>query len=658
MKVFSSEPGTWRRLWMLCALTGLVLWPDMNLAQSMTAPTILPVEIMGAEGSVAAVTIEIPQASARQATSLWLQVHGLEYPDLASLRVNDRPWVSLNNGTVTVLQPGLSYGGIGGAFATLKMTVALAPGSVLEGLNRIEFRFNRSNGVVSGFRVLAFNLLNADGKRLLLPEAFLQEDPEHWVAPMDGQNDIAEGQRLWRSAPLRSSSLSEATALRAHCGDCHARDGQDLKYFNYSNLSIVARSQFHGLSQQEGKQIASYIRSLEMPHPGRPWDPPYQPGPGMRTRTAADLAAGAGLGSVLDDDRKTLRSLFPMQDGSVVPVAAFAPDGELTLREIPIAFQMPDWNHWLPQVHPLDAWGDRFAGSEFNRMYTELRVEFPGEAPAFFARWSKARSRFLDPPKAGDSARWSPELAQSLYATLLWQLVKTWEISQIHGLEASGGDMVWSNVVAADTAPATVNIPDSSNGMGGSGLTNEYFSNAWYELQMLLNDGGHQHRGRGPVDFVYVAGHERELERWSGRSEPGRVLVTVIAAMQSTGRGIGPQDKAKGWQPDQTIDPRMMVAAEWSETFAGLAAEERRAITQAWLTAWLEKCTSYPVVKYFHLSQLPGSYEPPKELRAISGGKVWESASSFRAAGVDGKVVDRLELWGSQYVAVSSLFQY
>ena len=108
MKVFSSAPGTWRRLWMLCALTGLVLWPDMNLAQSITAPTILPVEIMGAEGSVAAVTIEIPQASARQATSLWLQVHGLEYPDLASLRVNDRPWVSLNNGTVTVLQPGLS----------------------------------------------------------------------------------------------------------------------------------------------------------------------------------------------------------------------------------------------------------------------------------------------------------------------------------------------------------------------------------------------------------------------------------------------------------------------------------------------------------------------------------------------------------------------
>jgi hypothetical protein len=662
MKVFSSEQRTRRRLWMLCTLAGSVFWPNTLPAQHITPPTTLPIEIMGPEGSLAAVTIEIPQASASQVSSLWLQVHGLEYPDMASFRVNNGKWVSLNNGTATVLQPGLSYGGIGGAFATLKMTVPLAPGSVVQGTNRIEFRFNRTNGVVSGFRVLAFNLLKADGERLLPPEAFFEEDPERWVAPMAAQQDIAEGERLWRSAPLRASSLSGAPAIRAHCGDCHARDGRDLKYFNYSNLSIVVRSQFHGLSQQEGKQIASYIRSLEMPHPGRPWNPPYQPGPGMHTRAAPQLAAGAGLDSVLDDDSKTLRSLIPAQDGPGVTAAVFAPDGELKPREIPIALQMPDWNHWLPQVHPLDAWGDRFERSEFNRMYAarnaDSRAESPGDAASFFARWLKARSRFLDPPRTGDAARWSPALAQSLYATLLWQLVKTWEISQLHGLEGAGGEVLWNNGVAADTAPATVNIPDSANGMGGSGLTNEYFNNAWYELQMLLNDGGHQHRGRGPVDWVYMVGHERELERWSRVPEPGRVLVTAIAAMQSTDREIGPQDKAKGWQPDQTIDPRMMIAPEWNETFAGLPAAERRAITQAWLRAWLEKCTSYPVVKYFHLAQLPGSYEPPKELRAISGGKVWESASSFRAAGVDGKLVDKLELWGSQYMAVSSLFQY
>jgi hypothetical protein len=262
----------------------------------------------------------------------------------------------------------------------------------------------------------------------------------------------------------------------------------------------------------------------------------------------------------------------------------------------------------------------------------------------------------LAPPKATDSAHWPPDLSQLLYSTQLWQLVKTWEISHQYGLEETGGHVAWNNVVA-ETAPAAVNIPDSANGMAGSGLTNEYFNNAWYELQMLRNDGGHQPHGRGPVDWVYV-GHERELERWSGVAEPGRVLVTVIAAMQSTTRKIGPQDSAKGWRPDQIIDPRMMVAPEWSQTFAGLPAQERRGIAQAWLSAWLEKCTSYPLAEYFHLSQLPGSYEPPKEQLAISGGKVWESASRFRAAGVDAKLVDRLEQWGSQYLMTSSLFQY
>ncbi len=646
---------------MLWPLAVSMFWTAPDLAQPVKAPVRLPVEVMGAEGSVAAVTVELPLASAAQIKSLWLQIHGLEYPDLASMRVNHGVWVSLNNQSVAVAQPGLGYGGIGGAFATLKMTLPLAPGSVVGGPNRIEFRFNRTNGVVSGFRVLAFNFLQMDGEPVLPPQAFIAEDPDQWVPPLMDQKEIAEGKRLWQSAPLQASSLAGAPAIHAHCGDCHARDGRDLKYFNYSNLSIIARSEFHGLSEHQGKEIASYIRALDAPHPGRPWNPPYQPGPGMQTRPGAELAAGAGLDWVLDEDRMTLRSLFGEQHTTAVPAAAFAPDGDLKLREIPIAFQMPDWNHWLPQVHPLDAWGEKFARSQLSRIYQARNAgpKFPeSDQASLFAMWLKARSKFLDPPRMSDTARWSPGLVQSLYATLLWQLVKTWEIAHLYGLEKSGGGVVWDNVVPAETAQATVNIPNNANGMAGSGLTNEYFNNAWYELQMLLNNGGHRHHGRDPVDWVYVAGHERELERWSGVPEPGRVLVTAIAATQSTDPKIGPQDNAKGWRPDQTIDPRMMVTPEWSETFVSLAPGERRAIAQAWLSAWLEKCISYPVVSYFRLAQLPDSYEPPKDLRAISGGKVWESASRFRAVGVDAKLVDRLELWGSEYMAMSSLFQY
>jgi cytochrome c553 len=661
MPAFRIARNAVRVGWMFCVFSALFLCTHANLAEAAPARTVLPMEVMGPDGTVATTTVELPPMAPSQVSSLWLQVSGLEYPDLASVQVNDGIWIALNNATAHVMQPGSNYGGIGGCFATLKMTVPITPGLLLAGANTVAFRFNRTNGVVSGFRVLAFNFLKPDGERLLPPETFAEADPVAWVPPIPAQKDIAEGEQLWRTAPLRASSLSEAPVIRAHCGDCHAQDGRDLKYFNYSNLSIVVRSQFHGLSEHQGNQIASYIRSLDAPNPGRPWNPPYQPGPGMQTRPVAQLAAGAGLDWVLDEDSQTLQSLFDWQAGGAVPAWAFMPDGNLKVREIPIAFEMPDWNHWLPQVHPLDAWGDKFTDSEFNRLYMSLssstRAKSPLDAASFFVKWLKARSKFLDPPRTSDSARWSPELARSLYSTLLWQLVKTWDISHHYQLEASGA-VVWNNLVAAETAPATVNIPNSANGMSGSGLINEYFNNAWYELQILLNDGGHQHHGREPVDWVYVAGHERELERWSGEPEPGRVLVTAIRAMQSTDHTIGPQDNAKGWRPDQTIDPRLMIAPEWGETFAGVPAEERRGITQAWLSAWLDKCTSYPVAAYFRLSQLPGSYETPKELRAISGGNVWESASLFRKAGVDGTLVDRLELWGSQYLAVSSLFQY
>ena len=60
----------------------------------------------------------------------------------------------------------------------------------------------------------------------------------------------------------------------------------------------------------EGQQIASYIRSLPVPSPGRPWNPPYQPGPGLDRQPVANWAAGAGLAWALDNDSGTLPFIF------------------------------------------------------------------------------------------------------------------------------------------------------------------------------------------------------------------------------------------------------------------------------------------------------------------------------------------------------------
>ena len=182
--------------------------------------------------------------------------------------------------------------------------------TVVEGSNTIGFRFNGTNGVASGFRVVAFNLLTGDSSKVLEPDVFTEEDPNTWVPPLRDSESIKAGHELWSHVQLRANALQNAPLIQARCSDCHAYDGRDLKYFGFSNASIAARSRFHGLSDLQGQQIASYIRSLNVPSPGRPWNPPYQPGPGLDAQPTANWAAGAGLAWALDSDIATIRFIF------------------------------------------------------------------------------------------------------------------------------------------------------------------------------------------------------------------------------------------------------------------------------------------------------------------------------------------------------------
>src|SRR6185295_10423817 len=147
-----------------------------------------------------------------------------------------------------------------------------------------------------------------DGTAMVSSSAFVQDDPSTWKPPSALAADISAGKSLWSSAPLKTAA---GEPILAKCGDCHAQDGRDLKYFNYSNNSIRVRSMFHGLTAQQGDQIASYIRSLNTPAPAsaRPWNPPYQPGPGLDSAPVANWAAGAGLDAVLESNVEMMNYL-------------------------------------------------------------------------------------------------------------------------------------------------------------------------------------------------------------------------------------------------------------------------------------------------------------------------------------------------------------
>jgi len=646
------------------------------------AAVTLPIEVVGDNGTTSSVSVQVPSRLAREVRSLWMQIHNLSYPDIVSVQVNNSAWFTLNNNTVAVAEPGKSYGGIGGPLSTLKVTLALPENTIVDGANTIRFRFNRTDGVASGFRVVAFNLLTGDSSRVLAPDTFTEEDPNTWTTPLNDAESLRAGKEHWLNATLKASALAGAPMIRAHCADCHAYDGRDLKYFGYSNASIIARSRFHGLSDLQGQQIASYIRALPVPSPGRPWNPPYQPGPGLDAKATANWAAGAGLSWVLDSDSASLSHIFP----SSITSATFRPDGNLNPREIPLSLQLPDWNHWLPRVHPLDAWGPGFEDSEFwtlygwkvspNRAKQSLRgmLSSPelstlissGRIVAQFDKWRNARRSFLKPYVERGGITWTPDLANKAYSTQLWQLVKTWEMTQEFGLESRGRELygesgeprTWFNSMPAATAPAAVNIPSGPNGMGGSALTNEYFNASWYELQVLLNSGNHRHRDRQPVDWIYMIGAFQDLYFASQYAEPARLLVTVIKAIQSTDPRIGPQDLAQGWRPNQIVDPTIMVSEDWAPLFEPLSADMKRAITESFLAAWLEKNLQYPVGQYFRVGLTENSYVLPSSYGGIVGGKVWESASLFTAAGVSAEVVKQLQKWGTTYTDVANRFQY
>jgi cytochrome c553 len=658
-----------------CTLAVLLL-QAARLADAQTAVT-LPIEVVGENGSTASVTVDVPSPMAGEVRYLRTEIHGLAYADMVSVQVNSGAWVPLNNHTVEVAGLGRTYGGIGGSFATLQVTLPLTANSVAAGPNAVRFRFNRTNGLVSGFRVLGFNFLTAASNVVLPPTTFVHEDPQRWTPPLTDPDSIRAGKRLWETAPLSAGSFQDSPPIRARCADCHTRDGRDLKYFSYSNISIIARSRFHGLSEQEGRQIASYIRSLPVPSPGRPWNPPYQPGPGLDRQPVANWAAGAGLAAVLDDDNGTLPFLLAAD-------APLHPDGNLNVREIPIAFQLPDWNHWLPQIHPLDAWGVAFEKSEFAAWYdsgaapsrSSLRgLLAASDAGAFissgrivtaFDKWRDARRALLRPAVEGKSVDWTPALSVKAYSTQLWQLVKTWELTQEHGLEARGRELFgpdaeprgWFNTIPAATAPATVNIPDGPAGMGGSALTNEYFDAAWYQLQILVNSGNHRHRDRAPVDWVYLIGRFLDLHRETKSPEPARLLLAVVKSMQSTDPRFGPKDRARGWRPRHNVDPTIMVREKWAPLFQSLPADARRALTETLLRVWLDKNQQYAVADFFTPGVADEGYIVPESLGGIVGGRVWDDAPQFRAAGVSPEIVARLQSWGAAYVATAARFQY
>jgi hypothetical protein len=607
----------------------------------ITSANELPFEVLGSEGYTLVSRLNVPNGSS--ARRLWLQINNLSYDDKASLQINNSAWVNLRNDNTEIETAGKAYGGIGGGYSSLRLSIAVS--GVVDGANTLRFRFNQSDGISIGYRVLDLNLLDENGNALIPEDAFNHTDPNSWKPLRDNPTDISQGKALWYNADLKNSYKPNASNIRAHCSECHAQDGRDLHQFNYSSYSIVERSKFHGLNQVQGEQIASYIRSLntQFGTPGklcRPWNPPYQPGPGLDAAPVKDWTCGAGLAAVLEHDTDSLKYIFP----NGINKTAIDAKGLLNAREIPVALQLPDWKHWLPRVHPKDAWGDLFVNGNLNKRYAG---EGTGSETVVLRDRLKSGGEAYASGKEGDfwndlyfwgvewGERWNPkttidktklENQTKLYSTAQWLVVKNWELAQEFKLEQNCPKLYQARVAqnpaidpdkvearswcghwrfVFDVSPHILQLPET-NSMFGSNNARTYFANAWYYLQLLINPGSGIHNVHLPTDWQYAYGLMNDLQKVSGRREPVRSLIYSVKGTQEMANGIGVNDVDKGWT-FRDASPLDVWRDGKNAAWLGVPDATRQAVVNAYLETWLEKSEAYPAAAWQRIDGTNGS---------------------------------------------------
>ena len=490
------------------------------------------------------------------------------------------PWVDITDANVTLpdvqrLQGGLNRGG----FYTTRISLTLDAATkarlvAAPAENLVQFRFNGTDGESNGYRVIALQLQDGQGKNLSTnPVAYadvkLEKDAGKTMSA-----DVTAGDALWHAqGKIVKSSIVNRT-IQAACSSCHAPTGRDLQYFNYSNNAIVQRSRFHGLTEQQGKQIAAYLRySLQtVPHvtQAAPWNPPYQPGKGLDSLPITQWAAGAGLGAVLETPTQAMNALFGRPVNDTAPAlsqaevdAVMNPNATLNAREVAVPLQYPDWNAWLPTIHPLDVWpaGSSPAGSfAAGAQFSASSFQDPSGSAAKIDAWLAANKN----PNGvyGDWSHLTPAKRKEIhdmFSNIGWIAYRFLGGGRGNHIASSGeyGAQVGARLLAARVSAGTVaSAPEAAT------------SNAFIERSMmsllhwnLINQW----------DWAQTYGLEGN-QQW---------FIGDYDAKAGTWKGRGEQ---RGW-PFNTVSafflaPHMLYQAD---------ADSKGKITRQWYMAWESK---------------------------------------------------------------------
>lgn len=219
--------------------------PPAQTPTPSSAVLHLPIEVLGtgAPDAPTIVSTDLPlDASAiAQAAQLALVCHrcGLynspEYRALSkpatkvagSLRIvgaqngTTAPWIDISDATIAVPDVERSHGGVNGGLLTIRFSVPIDATTrsrlLVSTGNRIEFRFNSTDGSSNGYRILDVQVQDASGKNLLSMRHQWADVGAEKTAGREASADATLGQALWNGQNLLTKSSIVDTTIRAAC---------------------------------------------------------------------------------------------------------------------------------------------------------------------------------------------------------------------------------------------------------------------------------------------------------------------------------------------------------------------------------------------------------------------------------------------------------
>lgn len=505
------------------------------------------------------------------------------------------------------------FGGLNGGFGTTEFTTPIAG---IESNQSYEMQFQYvyvAGRESSGYRILDLGLWTANNK--LETNQILSSRNDitgaDWAGPYasdpNRESYASDGGKLWRGETEAQLIDLNGVLIQATCADCHASTGWDLKYFNYSDNSIIARSNFHGLSRVEGEKIAQYIRDLsaERSINGRPWQPPFQPGPNADS-DSYEWAAGQGLENVLESDQEMISELFGVDDPSEDKIREVINgfSGNTNTRTQKLSVQFPDWNMWLPKIHPKDLVGTLAIGNGSYSPFTNKQaftqthwesisdaydvfrtnarkslnneISFPyyndnelfRELGAFAAAFTNLlretgplNNTHPGSPNWADSGnqfgKWEGEretLKQSLaawYSLKLFEVIHEFELHNIdlEGIPSSDQETFQWPSREWSVFQNAAHIISEDRGSSYFALDENddkaitrsiYLSSIWYQMQMTLTPGHRKGSSVTPNDFAYNHMHIHRLGERTGYFEPARFTQNYIKSVEQRNNGLAP----------------------------------------------------------------------------------------------------------------------